>query len=300
MACLPKKSRTSGHPLPFYMIPSTHSRSEELDQTASSGWSAHKEALFAALMRMEERALVQHVRTAPHDDLPDAVLARAYREFWLADRFDEAEAVATRLFGGRPDLDLGETEPEYMRWLLVLAFKFARNSPSREGPDLYQSALRQIVRKLLGSQGAQAHTAWKPFCYDRLFDAWRERTRKDPKMVGLEVEDSSSRQPVRLVDKALEYPWQGSVAADREEELTSFLEARLRAEAKDPRVLEIGLDQFFGDESPIDVADPERPNRRPLTERLNLSRFQVHRRKSKAELIIRLAMEEWTERSPRL
>jgi hypothetical protein len=41
------------------------------------------EAQFAALMRMEEGALIQHVRTAPKEDLPAAVLARAYRELWL-------------------------------------------------------------------------------------------------------------------------------------------------------------------------------------------------------------------------
>ncbi|MBW3569715.1 MAG: hypothetical protein KY467_01295 [Gemmatimonadetes bacterium] len=148
------------------------------------------EALFAALMQMEEGDLIQHVRSAPREDLPAEVLARAYRELWLKERFTPAEEVANRLFAGRvEELEAGEGAPEYMRWLYVAAVRFARKSPSREAPDLYQSALRQVIRALRGSQGAQAHKAWKSFCFDRLRDAWRERTRKDPPMVGLEVED---------------------------------------------------------------------------------------------------------------
>lgn len=270
-----------------------------MDQPTTSGWPARNEERFQALMRLEDNPLAGHVRTAPMDDLPDSVLARAYRELWLAGRFEAANAVANRLFGGRSDLDSGEAEPEYMRWLLVTAYAYARKSPSREGPDLYQSTLRQILRALRGSQGVQAHTALRSFCHDRLNDAWRERTRKDPVMVELEKQDSSSSQPLMLVDKAIEYPWQGSVAPDREEELTAFLQDRLRTMAKDPLVAEIGLDQFFGDPSPVDVRDPERPDRVPLTERLNLGRFQVRRRKDKARLILKLALEEWTERNPR-
>lgn len=258
------------------------------------------EALFAALMHMEEGALVQQVRTAAKEDLPAEVLARAYRELWLQERFTPAEEVANRLFAGRIEqLEAGEGAPEYMRWLYIAAVKFARKSPSREAPDLYQSALRQIIRALRGPQGAQAHKAWKSFCFDRLRDAWRERTRKDPPMIGLEVEDPVSGDLVSLVDEAPEHPWQGSVTPDREEELTAFLRARLQAEVKDPRVVEIGIDQFFGDPSPIDVANPERPERIPLTERFGLTRFQVYRLRKKAETALRRAAEEWTERDPR-
>jgi hypothetical protein len=280
-------------------IPTHSSKPEESENASSPGWSDRKEGLFDALMRLDERELIRHVRTASKEDLPAEVLARAYRELWLAERFDAADEVGVRLLGGRPELDSGEAEPEYMRWLLVTAFKYARSSPSREGPDLYQSALAQIVDALRGSKGAQAHTAWKSFCYHRLVDAWRERTRKDPEMGGLEVEDSSSGQPIKLVDKAVEYPWQGSVAPDREEALTAFLEARLRAEAKDPHVVEVGMDQFFGNPSPVDTPDPERPDRVPLTERLGLGRFQVYRLKKKAQLILQSAAEEWTDRNPR-
>lgn len=279
--------------------PTYSSMPKESDQATGPGWSDHKEGLFEALMRLDERELIRNVRTASKEDLPAEVLARAYRELWLAERFDAAEAVGTRLLGGRPNLDSGEAEPEYMRWLLVTALKYARSSPSREGPDLYQSALAQIVDALRGSKGAQAHTAWRSFCYHRLVDAWRERTRKDPEIVGLEVEDSSPGQPIKLVDKAVEYPWQGSIAPDREEALTAFLEARLRAEAKESAVVEVGMDQFFGNPSPVDTPDPERPDRVPLTERLGLGRFQVHRLKKKARLILQLAAEEWTERYPR-
>jgi hypothetical protein len=259
------------------------------------------EAQFAALMRMEEGALIQHVRTAPKEDLPAAVLARAYRELWLEERFIPAEEVATRLFAGRvEDLEAGEGDPEYMRWLYIAAVKFTQKSPSREAPDLYQSALRQIVRALRGSQGAEAHTAWKSFCFDRFWDAWRERTRKDPPLLGLEVEDPITGDSVNLGDKALEYPWQGSTTPDREEELTAFLQGRLQAEGKDSRIVEIGLDQFFGDPSPIDVVDPERPRRTPLTERFGLTRFQIYRLRKKAQVVLQSAAEEWTERDSRL
>ncbi len=259
------------------------------------------EAQFTALMQMEEGDLIQHVRTAPKQNLPAEVLARAYRELCLAERFVPAEAVANRLFGARAqDIAEGVGTPEYMRWLLVEAEKLvSRKSVWREAADLYQGALRQIVRALRGSQGAQAHTAWKAFCMHRLSDARRERTRQDPHVVGLEAEDPSSGEPINLGNTAEESPWQGSTTPDREEELTAFLRARLEEGVKDPRVLEIGLDQFFGDPSPIDVADPEQPERVPLTERFGLNRFQIYRLAKKAQVVLRRAAEEWTERDSR-
>jgi hypothetical protein len=259
------------------------------------------EALFAAVMQMEEDDLIQRVRSAPKENLPAEVLARAYRELWLAERFVPAEAVANRLLGARTqDSAEGVGAPEYMRWLLIAAEKFVSpKSAWREAADLYQGALRQIIRALRGKKGAQAHTAWKGFCMHRLSDARRERTRKDPRVVGLEAEDPSSGELVNLGDTAEESPWQGSTAPDREEELTAFLRARLVEAVKDPRVLEIGLDQFFGDPSPIDVVDPERPDRVPLTEQFGLNRFQIYRLAKKAQVVLRRAAEEWTERDSR-
>ncbi|HEV2149795.1 MAG TPA: hypothetical protein VGR37_20515 [Longimicrobiaceae bacterium] len=257
------------------------------------------EALFTALMALERCELVQHVRTTPKTQLPAEVLARSYRDLWLAGRNEEAEAVAARLFGSRnEDPPSGVGDPEYMRWLLVHCEKrVSLKSVWRAAEDLYQSTCLQIVRALRGSQGAQAHTAWRAFCFDRLYDALRERTRRDAHVVGLEVQSDETGELRSLADVAESHPWQGSVAPDREEALTAFLRQRLEL-AADPVVRDIGLDQFFGDPSPVDEPDPERPDRPPLTLRYRLTRFQVYQRKKKAKVVLRRAWEEWTEQNP--
>jgi len=256
--------------------------------------------LFTALMAFDRRELIQHVRTTPKDQLPAEVLARAYRDLWLADRVEEADAVAARLFGVRlEDPPSGVGDPEYMRWLLVHCEKrVSLKSVWRAADDLYQSACMQIVRALRGSQGAQAHTAWRAFCFDRLYDAMRQRTRKDPHVVGLEVQDAGTGETRSLADMAESHPWQGSAAPDQEEALMAVLRERLEQVA-DPVVREIGLDQFFGDPSPVDTPDPDRPERPPLTEKYGLTRFQVYQRKMKVKVVLRRAWEEWTEQNPR-
>lgn len=257
------------------------------------------EELFTALMALDREVLIQHVRSAPKQQLPPEVLGRAYRELWLAERREEAEATAARLFGARlDDPPRGVGDPEYLRWLLVHCEKrVSIKSLWREAEDLYQSTCAQIVRALRGSQGAAAHTAWRAFCFDRLHDALRERTRKDPYIVGLEFQDPETGDVRNRADIAQSHPWHGSVAPDQEEALMAFLSSRLDQVA-DPVIREIGLDQFFGDPSPVDTPDPEQPERISLTERFGLTRFQVYQRKKKAQVVLRRAWEEWTERNP--
>jgi hypothetical protein len=263
---------------------------------------ARHDAIFGELMQLEPAAMVTRMRTAPKEELPAEVLARAYHVLVRDGAGDLAEAAITRLFGGGPgDPPGGAGEPEYMRWLLVeCQYKLpARWSRWRDPEDLYQSALLQILRKLRRPGGAKAHTAWKAFCGDRLIDALRERSpKKDPPQVGLEAQDPVTGATLNLADTVDEFPWHGSTDPDREEGLMPHLRARLEA-VKDSRVREIGLDQFFGDPSPIDEKkDPSDP-RVPLTERYDLDRFQVYRLKRKAKKVLREAFDEWTDMPPR-
>lgn len=252
-------------------------------------------------MQLEPPALLSRIRTSPKEDLPAEVLARLYHVLWNEGRRDEAAAAAERLFGG----DVGEKptgvgNPEYMSWLLVAAARrLPKGSRWRDAEDLYQATLIQVVRALRGSQGAQAHTAWKAFCYDRLVDAQRQRQRQDFSYVAMEAEDPTTGEVINLADRAPEFPWQGSVEPDREEEMTAHLRRALEA-AKDPLVREIGLDQFFGaPRTPISGEDTSGLNRPPLTERYGKTRFQIMRIVKKGEAILRRAMDEWTDNDPR-
>ena len=216
---------------------------------------ARHDAIFRELMQLDPAAMITRMRTAPKEELPAEVLARAYHVLIRDGAGDLAEAAITRLFGGGPgDPPGGAGEPEYMGWLLAeCQYRLpARWSRWRDPEDLYQSTLRQILRKLRRPGGANAHTAWKAFCGDRLVDALRERSRKkDPPQVGLEVQGPATDTTLNLVNTVDEFPWSGSTDLDREEKLMAHMRARLET-VKDSRVREIGLDQFFGDPSPVD------------------------------------------------
>ena len=255
--------------------------------------------MFRELMQMDPAAMVIRMRTAPKEGLPAQVLARAYHVLSQDGAGgDLAEVAINRLFGGGPGNPPGGAgEPEYMRWLLVECHhQVPRGSRWRDPADLYQGTIRQILRKLRGPGGAIAHTAWRAFCEDRMVDALRERTRKDPPQVGLEAQDPVTGASINLADTVDEFPWHGSTEPDREEEVMAYMRARLEAE-KDSRVCEIGLDQFFGDPSPID-RDPSDP-RVPLTERYGVDRFKIYRLKQKAKKVLREAFNEWTDMHPR-
>ncbi|HEV2149798.1 MAG TPA: hypothetical protein VGR37_20530 [Longimicrobiaceae bacterium] len=255
----------------------------------------YDDALFQALMRLDTPALVHHVRTARRDDLPAPVLARAYRELLAQGRNEAAEAAIERLFGGElGDPPSGVGKPEYMGWLLRTAAKHSTNW--QEALDLYQAALGKIARALVRTQGANAHTAWKAFCYQRLIDAKRERDgrrgeRVEPPHVSLESEDS-----INPVERALGFSFQGSVAPDREEEMMGFLQACMER-VEDPLVREVGLAQFFnGPPVPISGRDPYGLGLKPLTERLGLTLDQVNRLKRKARDVLRDGWNEWNEK----
>ncbi len=263
---------------------------------------ARHDAIFRELMQLDAAAMVARMRTAPREELPAEVLARAYHVLIRDGAGDLAEAAITRLFGSGPGDPLGGTDgPEYMRWLLVeCQYRLpARWSRWRDPADLYQSTLLQILRKLRRPGGANAHTAWKAFCGDRLVDALRERSRKkDPPQVGLEAQDPVTGDSLNLADTVEDFPWSGSTESDLEEGLMAHMRARMEA-VEDSRVREIGLDQFFGDPSPVDERkDPSDP-RVPLTERYGLDRFQVFRLKKKAKKVLRDAFDEWTDMPPR-
>lgn len=263
---------------------------------------ARHDAIFRELIQLDATAMATRMRTAPKEELPAEVLARAYHVLFQEGAGDLAEAAIARLFGGGPgDPPVGVGDPEYMDWLLVdCRYRLpGRWSRWQDPEDMYLSTLRQILHKLRGPGGAKAHTAWKAFCGDRLVDALRERSRKkDPPQVGLETQDPETGATLNLADTVDESPWNGSTDPDWEEELMAHLRSRLEAET-DPRVREIGLDQFFGDPSPVDEKkDPSDP-RVPLTERYGLDRFQVYRLKKKAKKVLRDAFDEWTDMHPR-
>jgi hypothetical protein len=262
---------------------------------------ARHDEVFRALIDLDRAELIARIRNTPRDDLPAEVLARLYHVLWNGDRRDEADAAATRLFGGPVEEEpRGVGNPEYMRWLLVAASKrLPAGSRWRDAEDLYQSTLRQTVNALRGSQGAQAHTAWKSFCYDRMIDAQRERSRKDFSYVGMEAKDPATGQVIDLERRPLGLPWQGSVDPDREEHLTAHVRQRIEA-VEDSVVREIALDQFFGDpRSPISGKNTSGLDRPPLTERYGKTRYQIMRIVKKGEAILRRAVDEWTGYDPR-
>lgn len=260
---------------------------------------ARHDAVFRRLIQLDGEALLTRIRTTRTEELPAEVLARLYHELWTGGRRAEAKAAADRLFGGDVgDEPCGVGEPEYMGWLLRAAYGRVASSSWRAPEDLYQSTVRQILRALRGSQGAQAHTAWKAFCYDRIVDAERERQRKDFSYVGMEAKDPVTGQVIDLSDYAVELPWQGSADPDREEALTRHVRQRVE-EIDEPEVREIALDQFFGDpRTPISGKDPSGLGRAPLTERYGKTRFQIMRIVKKGEAVLRRAVDEWTENDP--
>jgi hypothetical protein len=262
---------------------------------------ARHEELFRALIQLDRAELIAHIRKTARDALPAEVLARLYHVLWTGGRRAEADAAAKRLFGAPGDDELhGVGNPEYMRWLLLAAGKrLPAGSRWHDAEDLYQSTLRQTVNALRGSQGAQAHTAWKSFCYDRMVDAQRERSRKDFSYVGMEAKDPATDRVIDLDQHAIGFPWQGSIDPDREEDLTAHVRQRIE-EVEDSVTREIALDQFFGDpRSPISGKDTSGLGRPPLTERYGKTRFQIMRIVKKGEAILRRAVDEWTGYDPR-
>lgn len=219
-----------------------------------------------------------------------AVLALVYHRLWAAGRKVEAEAVATRLFGGMPGRGGG---PEYMGWLFrACAGRVDEGARWRGAEDLYQGTLLQIVRTLRTPRGRRAHTAWRPFCWHRLYDAIRERTREDLPTEDLDAPDPGTGRMPEPLELGRRQAWHGSVEPDRLPQLIEHL--RHAAEAlEDPDVRRVALDQFFDDPSPIDTEDPDRPEKRPLTEVLGRDRFAVYRLKHKARELLEPARRAW-------
>lgn len=246
------------------------------------------EAAAGELVGRDRAALVGWTRD--RSNRPDAaVLALAYHRLWAAGRREEADAVAARLLAGVPG------RGEYMGWLFrVCITRVSEKTFWRDAEDLYQGALIQIFRTLQTPRGARAHTAWRPFCFDRLYDAIRERTRRDLPTEDLDAPHPDTGDVQEPLEMGRRQQWHGTAEPDHLPALISHLQRAAEA-IEDPRVRLVALDQFFDDPSPIDRLDPSRPDKRPLTEVLGTDRFSVNRLKLKARELLEPARREWLD-----
>ncbi len=249
------------------------------------------EAAAETLVGLGRGSLEANVRN--HRNQFDApVLALAYHRLWIAGRTEEAEAVAWRLFSGGPGRGSG---PDYLGWLFRAAMtRVSDDALWRIAEDLYQGTLVQIVEVLRTGRGARAHTAWRPFCFHRLSDAVRERTRENLPTEDLDAPHPETGRPKEYHELGYRQTWHGAVEPDRLEELMEHL--RHAAERiEDPEVRLVALDQFFDDPSPIEFEDPSRPGRKPLTEVLGKTRFSIRRLVLKAKELLLPARREWED-----
>lgn len=229
--------------------------------------------IFDSLPPLGSVEYLRRVQTAPTQDLPPEVLARAYRVLTASGEIEASRTTLSRLLGEK------NGRPEYLRSMLVLAtHRVPPNQHYQEALDLYQDALTLILEVLPTEQGRFAEKAWASFCRQRLTDAWRRRQgrrgeRIEPQRTEPTV-TAAGDEGLDPLDQHLEAPWHVALEPDKMAWLEEFLRRTL-AKIPDPFIRGVAEDQWIHD--PPSPISGRLAGRQPLTECFGVSRFQIYR-----------------------
>ncbi|NOT59666.1 MAG: hypothetical protein HOP19_05510 [Acidobacteria bacterium] len=243
------------------------------------------EQLYAALPAFDSPAYLAHIAQADVSELPAQVLARAYRQLLQMDAKAAAEATLERLLDHQ----------NINGYLVIVRHLARRRTPDsqqwHDEEDLFQAAMKEILKVLPTSRGALAETAWVRFCQNCFTDAWRSMHGRRGERLQVEfaqpTQDNETGTYQFHVETTTgdEAPWHAGVT-DSELPRVEALVSRTISAINDPFIRAVAKDQFSSAPSPISSAREGKVSKAPLTEQLNASRFQISRalRSAKARL----------------
>jgi hypothetical protein len=238
------------------------------------------ETIFAALPPLDSPEYLYLLDTATASELPAPVLAKSFRQLASAGADAAARVTLERLVAS-----------SHREAYLLVVRKLARQRVARgqyayDAEDLFQEAVKEIVRTLPTERGSFAETNWVTFCKHCFEDGWRSLNgRRGEKIRGERVEaltDPASgivNDPLEVTGDFI--PWHVAVLQSKVPWLEDFVR-RTIAEFKDPLMRQVAEDQFSLDPSPIS-ADRTKTGKLPLTEKLGVDRYHITRARDRAQ-----------------
>jgi hypothetical protein len=238
------------------------------------------ETIFAALPPLDSPEYLHLLDTATASELPAPVLAKSFRQLASAGADAAARVTLERLVAS-----------SHREAYLLVVRKLARQRVARgqyayDAEDLFQEAVKEIVRTLPTERGSFAETNWVTFCKHCFEDGWRSLNgRRGEKIRGERVEaltDPASgivNDPLEVTGDFI--PWHVAVLQSKVPWLEDFVR-RTIAEFKDPLMRQVAEDQFSLDPSPIS-ADRTKTGKLPLTEKLGVDRYHITRARDRAQ-----------------
>jgi DNA-directed RNA polymerase specialized sigma24 family protein len=244
--------------------------------------------VFEALPPLDSPQYIALLDTASAAELPAQVLARAYRQLCAAGSEEAARLTLKRLVGSGGKFG-------YLAAVRRLAFiEVVRGQYWYDSDDLVQAAIVEIVKTLPTTRGELAERAWVLFTQQRFQDGWRALNgRRGERIKDKRVEPTIDEESGEVFDPVEETdgtaaPWHVKAEASNLPWLTEFIRETV-AKIADPTIRRVAEDQFGDDPSPIS-AGVSAGGKPPLTEQMNMSRFQVSRALSKAKARLAAAL----------
>lgn len=232
------------------------------------------EMIFAALPPLDSPEYLHLLDTATASELPAPVLAKSFRQLASAGVDAAARVTLERLVASR-----------HREAYLLVVRKLARQQVARgqyayDTEDLFQEAIKEIVKTLPTERGAFAEINWVTFCKHCFEDGWRNLNgRRGEKIRGERVEvvidpgSGMESDPLEVADDSI--PWHVAMRQSKVPWLEDFVR-RTIAEFKDPLMRRVAEDQFGPDPSPISSGRSGTGNL-PLTEQLGVDRYRISR-----------------------
>lgn len=252
------------------------------------------EMIFAALPPLDSPEYLHLLDTATASELPAPVLAKSFRQLASAGVGAAARVTLERLVATRH-------RETYLLVVRKLAKqRVARGQYAYDAEDLFQEAIKEIVRTLPTERGAFAETNWVTFCKHSFEDGWRNLNgRRGEKIRGERVEmvidpgSGMESDPLEVADDSI--PWHVAMRQSKVPWLEDFVR-RTIAEFKDPLMRRVAEDQFGPDPSPISSGRSGTGNL-PLTEQLEIDRYRISRtlKQARAKLFAALIKQKEKE-----
>lgn len=238
------------------------------------------ETIFAALPPLDSPEYLHLLDTATASELPAPVLAKSFRQLASAGADAAARVTLERLAASN-----------HREAYLLVVRKLARQRVARgqyayDAEDLFQEAVKEIVRTLPTERGAFAETNWVTFCKHCFEDGWRSLNGRHGEKIRGERVEALTDPASGIVNDPLEVtgdfiPWHVAVLQSKVPWLEDFVR-RTIAEFKDPLMRQVAEDQFSPDPSPIS-ADRTKTGKLPLTEKLGVDRYRITRARDRAQ-----------------
>jgi DNA-directed RNA polymerase specialized sigma24 family protein len=243
--------------------------------------------IFSELPPLGSPEYIRLLEMAPVSELPAQVLVRAFRQLIASGSDAAADATLVRLVASK--------KFNYLAAIRRLAYhEVAKGQGRYDEEDLIQEAISEIIKTLPTARGEMAEKAWVMFSKQRFQDGWRnlngrrgEKLREKPFEAVKDEETGDYPDPAEETD-GQEAEWHVQLKSSKLPWLENFIR-KTTAQITDPVIRQVAEDQFGDDPSPISAGKSE-GGKPPLTEQLDLSRFQVSRalKSAKARLIAAL------------